>query len=48
MNSISLVFACLLIFLTVVGNAITIIVILTRKKLRNNHGNRWVVGVWEI
>jgi len=45
MNSISLVFACLLIFLTVVGNAITIIVILTRKKLRNNHGNRFLLSL---
>jgi len=45
MNDISLVFACLLIFLTVVGNAITIIVILTRKKLRNNHGNRFLLSL---
>jgi len=35
----------ILIILTVVGNAVTLIVILSRKKTRNNHGNRFLLSL---
>jgi len=45
METFSLVFMWILIILTVVGNAITIIAILARKKTRNNHGNRFLLSL---
>jgi len=45
MEIFSIVCMWLLIVLTVIGNAITIIVILARKKTRNSHGNRFLLSL---